>query len=122
MQRLNAPTGFAGQFAGDTTEVARIEVATKGCAFTARVGNGPAITDSPFQLALAGPDGQVQHLSIMISGPSGATAVVTITPVADLPEVDLMLIDDLVPFPINRYRFNTTSATHNFAAAKRTRR
>jgi hypothetical protein len=118
MQRLSTPIGFAGRFAGHSTEVAIVDVATTGCVFTARVGNGPMINHSPFQVPLAGPDGQVQDLSIMISGPSGASAVVTINPIDDFPEVDLMLIDDLVPFPINRYRFNTTSAGPSFAAAK----
>ncbi|MBL8227543.1 MAG: hypothetical protein JNL98_03665 [Bryobacterales bacterium] len=116
MKRLSTPIGFAGRFAGTSSETATIDIATTNCTFTAQVGGKPPVNVSPILVPLTGPDGQVIDVTIMASGPAGGSAVVTITPVDDFPEVDLMLIDNLVPFPINRYRFHTTSAVLRMAA------
>jgi hypothetical protein len=85
------------------TETAKVEVKTTNCEFRARVNNGPDITTSPFLIPLnAAPN---QDLAIMLSGATGGGAVVVITSIEDFPEVDHMLIDSTMPFPINRYRF-----------------
>lgn len=115
MKRLSTPIGFAGRFAGTSSETARIDIAVTNCTFTAQVGGNPPVNTSPILVPLTGPDGQVIEVTIMASGPAGGSAVVTITPIDDFPEVDLMLIDNLVPFPINRYRFHTTSAVLRMA-------
>ena len=107
MKRLPNPFGFAGRFMGLSNEAAKVEVKTTNCEFRARVNNGPDIVTSPFTIPLsAAPN---QDLAIMLSGANGGSAVVVITPIEDFPEVDHMLIDSTIPFPINRYRFITVT-------------
>jgi len=103
LKRLPDSFGFAGRFMGLPNETANVEVKTTNCEFRARVNNGPDITASPFLIPLnAAPN---QDLAILLSGANSGSAIVVITSIEDFPEVDHMLIDSTVPFPINRYRF-----------------
>ncbi|MBK7931770.1 MAG: hypothetical protein IPJ98_31100 [Bryobacterales bacterium] len=117
MKRLSSSFGLAGRFSGLHSEFARVEVETSGCTFVAVVDNGPQITTSPFQVPLARPDGSIQDLSIMLSGPNGSHATIRISPVEDFDEVDFVLISAIVPFPINHYQFITVSSTSLAAPA-----
>jgi hypothetical protein len=114
LKRLPEAFGFAGRFMGLSTEIAKVEITLINCEFRARVNNGPDITASPFLISLGAATNQ--DLAILLSGANGGSAVVVITPIQDFPEVDHMLIDPAVPFPINRYRFVTVTEDTLLAA------